>query len=252
MVGGLFQGSNDGSNWSTLYTVTSQPAEGQYTTALIGGNTAYRYVRYLSPNGGYGNVADVEFYGAGSSTTTSSNVPSGNQVYGSPIGTSGSWNNSGNTLIKAFDGQLDTYFDAPSTQGWVGYDFGSQKYVASARFSPRAGQAGRMVGGVFQVSNDGSNWSTVATITSQPAVGQYTAINFNSPGSYRYVRYLSPDGGYGNIAELQIYSGAASAAEPTVITAPSDAATPEADPTPIFCLSPITSDLFAADASAGL
>ena len=253
MVGGLFQGSNDGANWSTLYTVTSQPAEGQYTSALIGGNTAYRYLRYLSPDGGYGNVADVEFYGTGGgSTTTSSNVPSGNQVYGSPIGTSGSWNNSGNTLIKAFDGQLDTYFDAPSTQGWVGYDFGSQKYIASARFSPRAGQAGRMVGGQFQVSNDGYNWSTVATIASQPAVGQYTTINFNSPGSYRYVRYLSPDGGYGNVAELQIFSGTASASEPIVITAPEDAATPVADATPIFCLNPIQSDLFASEANAGL
>ena len=65
MVGGIFQGANQ-TNFSdavTLYTVTTQPATGVFTSASITNTSAFRYVRYLSPNGGYGNVAELQFYG---------------------------------------------------------------------------------------------------------------------------------------------------------------------------------------------
>lgn len=260
MVGGKFQGSNDGVNWSTLYTITSQPAEGQYTTSLVGGSTAFRYVRYQAPAASAGNIAELEFYSTtgavtnpGGNTTngnggTSSNMPSGSQIRGTAIGTAGSWNNQGNTFYKVFDGSLDTFFDAPTSQAWVGIDFGSKQYVASARFAPRSGWANRMVGGQFQVSNDGSSWTTVATITSQPAEGRYTTINFSFAGSYRYARYLSPQGGLGNLSELQFFSGTAASAEPVVITNPPSGETTEAHATPIFSALPIQSDVLGADA----
>jgi len=65
MVGGMFQGSNvaDFSTATTLYTITATPASGVYTEQIITSTAAYRYIRYLSPNNGYGNVAEVEFYG---------------------------------------------------------------------------------------------------------------------------------------------------------------------------------------------
>ena len=65
MVGGIFQGANqaDFSDAVTLYTVTTQPATGAFTSASITNTAAFRYVRYLSPNGGWGNVAELEFYG---------------------------------------------------------------------------------------------------------------------------------------------------------------------------------------------
>ena len=65
MVGGIFQGANQ-ANFSgavTLCTVTNQPATGVFTSASIANASAFRYVRYLSPNGGYCNVSELEFYG---------------------------------------------------------------------------------------------------------------------------------------------------------------------------------------------
>ena len=65
MVGGVFQGANDPdfTNATTLFTITAAPAYSTLTPQTVTSTTAFRYVRYLSPNNGYGNVAEVEFYG---------------------------------------------------------------------------------------------------------------------------------------------------------------------------------------------
>jgi DNA gyrase inhibitor GyrI len=65
MVAGIFQGANlaDFSDAVTLYTVAAQPATGVFTPVSITNAAAFRYVRYLAPNNGFGNVAELEFYG---------------------------------------------------------------------------------------------------------------------------------------------------------------------------------------------
>jgi len=65
MVGGVFQGANaaDFSDAVTLFTVTVQPAGGMLTEQTISNTAPYRYVRYLSSATGFGNVAEVEFWG---------------------------------------------------------------------------------------------------------------------------------------------------------------------------------------------
>jgi hypothetical protein len=65
MVGGVLQGANDPdfTNATTLFTITAAPAYNVLTPQTVSVTTAFRYVRYLSPNNGYGNVAEVEFYG---------------------------------------------------------------------------------------------------------------------------------------------------------------------------------------------
>ena len=103
MVGGLFQGSNDSSAWTTLATVTQAPPAAQYSTLPTSADPAtFRYLRYLAPNGSYGNVAEIEFDSHGTKLT------------GTPFGTAGSYNNSSNTYLKALDGSTGTFFDAPS------------------------------------------------------------------------------------------------------------------------------------------
>jgi hypothetical protein len=64
MLGGKFQGSNgtNSSGYVDLYTVTTAPGLGAWIEVTISDLTAYRYLRYLSPDGGFGNVAEVEFY----------------------------------------------------------------------------------------------------------------------------------------------------------------------------------------------
>ena len=42
------------------------------------------------------------------------------------FGTAGSWNNVGNTFAKALDGNVQTYFDGPVSDGnYVGVDAGN-------------------------------------------------------------------------------------------------------------------------------
>ncbi|WP_261305048.1 OmpL47-type beta-barrel domain-containing protein [Paenibacillus andongensis] len=60
MNGALIQGSNDGSNFDTLYTI-SGVSDIKWYTQTITSSTAYRFLRYYTPNG-FANVSEMEFY----------------------------------------------------------------------------------------------------------------------------------------------------------------------------------------------
>ena len=119
MLGGRFQGSRDGVSYADLYTITSIPADRQWTEAALAADPkAYRFLRYLSPDGGWGNVSEVEFY---SGTT---------KLTGTPFGSPGSYYNSGNTFSKVFDGDTATCFDGPGPNGnFAGIDQGGSAPV---------------------------------------------------------------------------------------------------------------------------
>ena len=128
------------------------------------------------------------------------------------IGTTGSWNNSGNTREKAFDGDVNTYFDAATPDGnWTGRDLGSARTICKISYHPRTGSGSRLVGGKFQGSNTADFSSGVvdlATIATAPATA-WTDVTVSNTSSFRYVRYLSPAGSYGNIAEIKIHASSA-------------------------------------------
>ena len=66
MVGGLFQGSptaDFSAGVVTLARVAAAPPAGRYTAVAVPVATAFEFVRYLAPAGGYGNVAELEFDG---------------------------------------------------------------------------------------------------------------------------------------------------------------------------------------------
>ncbi len=290
MTGGKFQGSNDNVNFVDLYTISVDPAAG-WNEVTVNAGTSYRYFRYLSPAGSYGNVREIEFYGnAGSvsvsvtgvslspttasigvgatqtltatvapsnatnkSVTWSSNntaiatvsssgvvtgvavgsatitvttvdgtktatctitvtTPATGKLTGTAIGTAGSYGSSGNTISMALDGNTTTFFDSPNADAsWVGLDLGSAYVITSVRFYPRSGYESRMNGGIFQGSNvaDFSTSTNLFTITTNPAL-QYTTATVSKGSAFRYVRYLSPTGSYGNVAEVEFYGNASS------------------------------------------
>ena len=95
----------------SIYTITNNPplAWSEISVSVSG----YRYLRYRSPNGSYGNVSEIEFYRGG--------VKANSAAYGTP----GSWNGNGSTFDKALDGSVNTFFDAPAESGaYVGIDTG--------------------------------------------------------------------------------------------------------------------------------
>lgn len=108
MIGGVFQGANnaDFSDAAALFTVTSAPAVGVWTVQSISDARAFRYLRYLAPNGSNGNVAEIEFKGLSAAVPVitsaktlqitadstfryvieASNLPSGYSLTGLPAG----------------------------------------------------------------------------------------------------------------------------------------------------------------------
>src|SRR4028119_631796 len=102
MVGGEIQGSNESATggFVTLAKIDKAPREGEWTRIALNNTKPYRFLRYFGPAGSYSTVAEIEFL-------------NGTQVLaGTPYGTFGSRDNSGNDYNKAFDGDTKTFFDA--------------------------------------------------------------------------------------------------------------------------------------------
>ena len=120
----------------------------------------------------------------------------------------GSYGNIGNTGLKAFDGDLYTFVDAPNANPyWTGLDFGQARTMKGIRFLPRPDQPGRMVNATFEIadSSDFSDATVLYTVTTTPAVGTLVDIALEQPVSGRYVRYRSDSNSWGNVNEVEFY-----------------------------------------------
>ena len=142
-------------------------------------------------------------------------VPVGSvKLSGTVIGTAGSYRNLGNTIANVFDANVNSYFDAPAANGgWAGLDLGSPKTVTQIQFVPRSGYGSRMAGGLFQASTTAdfsAGVTTLYTVPTTPAAGQYTVAAVTPVGAFEFVRYLAPANGYGNVAEVE-FDGLAAA-----------------------------------------
>jgi parallel beta-helix repeat protein len=203
MLGGEFQVSNTAdfsSGVVTLYTISTTPDAGQLTTINVNPGGSYQYVRFVGGTQ-WVNIAEMKVFGIYTAPPV--------QLTGSPIGTAGSWDSDGNTISNVFDGNLNTFFDAPdgNLTDWVGLNLGSPQQITQISYAPRAGYEFRMLGGEFQVSNTAdfsSGVVTLYTISTTPVAGQLTTINVNPGGSYQYVRFV---GGtqWVNIAEMKVF-----------------------------------------------
>ena len=116
MVGGVFevdsQGDIESPPYRVLHTITETPPDGWTEVSVDFGDA--RNFRYRAPDGGYGNVAEIEFYRSGA------------KVIAAASGTPGSWSGKDNdTFRAALDGDTSTFFDAPQPNGaYVDLDTG--------------------------------------------------------------------------------------------------------------------------------
>jgi fibronectin type 3 domain-containing protein len=184
-------------------------SDGPYTT-IASGVTTTNYADDAA-------FVSVEYYYVvsamvgGSETANSAEVALRQpKLTGAIIGTAGSYDNSGNTITNVFDNNLNTFFDGPTANGcWVGLYFGASvsNAITQINYGPRAGSESRMVGGIFQGANQ-ANFSgavTLYTVKTQPPTGVFSSVSLTNTSAFRYVRYLSPNGSYGDMAELQFY-----------------------------------------------
>lgn len=117
-----------------------------------------------------------------------------------------SFASSGNsTQFNAFDGDITTFFDGLS-ESYMGKDYKTPQKVVKIRFYPRNGWTGRMYGGKFQGSNDDIDYTDFYTITYIPTNNAWKVVALDNEVIYRYLRYKGPEGGYGNVAEIEFWT----------------------------------------------
>src|SRR5258708_28074011 len=164
------------------------------------------------------DLVTVENKGGGGASRPAVVVNPARKLTGKVIGLEGSWNEEGSTREKAFDGDLETFFDAPEghmDDAWVGLDLGGPKIVTEIKFAPRGGQAlfqQRMVGGRFQGSNTadfGAGVEDLFTISNAPPADKLTSKSISVGNLVRYESELTPGQGNGYCAEIEFWGKAA-------------------------------------------
>lgn len=243
MIGGRFEASNESpySGYETIYEVTEEPASGA-STVVIDTTNAYRYFRYVAPEGSYGNIAefsmDLEVPTQPSEPTdpeptdpepTDPEVPSEpidypdgyrESVSGETIifGLDPAWK-SGRSFENAFDGNASSYYDYKygDRETFVGFDSGEAIVPEQIVFQARGKFSKRLVGGVFQGSNESSvtGYETIYEVRESPSADLQT-VELDTTKAYRYFRYLAPVGSYGNIAEFSVLGSAPAVEEEPV------------------------------------
>ncbi|WP_269526541.1 FlgD immunoglobulin-like domain containing protein [Coraliomargarita parva] len=265
MVGGLFQGSNESSvsGYETIYEVTAQPARTDHVIAVVT-SQSYRYYRYLAPIGSYGSIAEFDIVPVESSssetttdtatdTTTDTTTDTatdttveapqgyteldydGRLIFGLEPAYA-----AGREFDKAFDGDATTFYDYiySDAEPFIGFDHGSAAQPAIFQYTPREGYPARLVGGLLQGSNEGpySGYVTLYEITEVPEeVAQEVVLSIED--TYRYYRYLAPNGSHGSIAEFDVIM-----ADDSSLTTEEETSTSEPEVTPVEPEQPVVDE----------
>ena len=140
---------------------------------------------------------DGNYYAGAQVNITAAPAPAGQQFAG--------W--TGNVTFTNASSPT-TSFTMPSSPVMVTATYSTIATGDMIRFFPREGYNSRMIGGVFEGTNDdpvNGPYTTVHTISSNPPLN-WTSVGV-SLGSYRYLRYRGPNDSYGNVAEIEFYRG---------------------------------------------
>ncbi|WP_308366334.1 MULTISPECIES: Calx-beta domain-containing protein [unclassified Microbulbifer] len=114
--------------------------------------------------------------------------------------------------LPIFDGDYTTSISLQdANHAWVRADYGEGRYASltQVKFTPRPGQATRLNGASITGSNDGENWTLLASLPTDA----YSSRNDNSPrtlqvedsSQYRYLRYNGGWGSHADAAEVEYF-----------------------------------------------
>lgn len=187
MMQGRFQGANraDFSDAKDLYYF-NEVTNGEWYEFPVTDAGKYRYLRYKSPNGSYGNINELCFFDE-----------KGDIIRGKIIGTEGvGWG----LKERVFDNNILTGFQGISPDGhWVGLKLKTPKQVTKLRFIPRNDGNCIEVGNKYElVYWTDDDWKVLATITAKenvlklqniPSNGLYVLKNLTKGHEERIFTY---------------------------------------------------------------
>lgn len=167
ILGGKIQCSNrpDFKDAVTLYTIES--TEIPYYIEL-NAERAYRYWRYLSPDGSWGSISELSFYNEQKQKLNGRGIanPEAGQ----------------DAIDRAYDGNLLSNFEINKPNGnWVGMDLGRPTNVRYASVSPRSDDNDICPGNEYELfSFDGQKWSSLGYQQADDNVLHYDEIPLNT------------------------------------------------------------------------
>ncbi len=268
IIDSYFQGSTDGVNWVTLCHFTEEDyiayhGKSTYYSGNITDEGAYTYFRWFNYNdAGVNALSELYLYAADSQTSTKdtyhgeiayTGTPSVS-LYGSLMGEIiGAGAESKFAYLGAFDGNIGTQTKLGMNIGdtvynWFGIKTDEPAAVCGVTVATLNGEKRHYIyGSLFQGSNDGVNWTTLAEFSEADYIAyaesgmRYYTKDIADPTPYLYFRYFNQNDMGGNcLAQLLLFTAenisgirylesmsqngaeAAPAAIPAVNTAPDD------------------------------
>ena len=195
---------------ANFYVKRSNSASGPFTVIATVTTNEYQDTAVVNGNPYYYKISAFNALGEGPDSEILSATPAqGQKITGTIIGHSGSYQNSGLTIEKAFDEDVSTFVDGPTAIGYLGYDFGPDKKarLTDIRYVPRNGFGARVNGSEIRGSNNEdylNSYDVLHVITQTPPNDIFTMDSGLATQKYRYIYWYTPNG-YGNIAELEFY-----------------------------------------------
>ena len=102
---------------------------------------------------------------------------------------------------------LEDWNNDTEKTGYVGAYYEQGVHLTQIRWLGRTANPDRYAGGYFEASEDGTTWTTLATIE-ENQVGDFIMVDVPEEYqsvTYKYVRYVSPKEGYCNMNELEFW-----------------------------------------------
>lgn len=126
------------------------------------------------------------------------------------IGSETGWGGNADTgRDKAFDGDINTFFDPQGVgDGFAGIDAGKEYVVTKIAIHPRDGQLPRFYGATIQGSNDMEEWTDIWMSVDEATEWTWYEMDeseFDETGvGYRYFRYFNMLS-HGDVADVELY-----------------------------------------------
>ncbi|RAJ10690.1 putative secreted protein (Por secretion system target) [Chitinophaga skermanii] len=183
-----FSGSNDGTTWTTLDTRSNEdfPSRLQLREFTFSNSTAYQYYRLQMSNnsGTILQLAEWEIFTAGSSSIVDITDYSGGT-------TSDQYNVTGaEGNAKLIDNSIFSKYLTFNATTWVQFQAANSAVVTSyAITSANDAPTRDPKNWTFQGSNDGTNWTTLHTVTNHAFLNRFQKSKFSFSNTTSYTRY---------------------------------------------------------------